>query len=93
MRSIGLGGQQLVPDGPLAERGDRGALALAGGWCLPGDLGKPWPAWAAALLPSAAPRRPGSCCGRLQIFQQIGAAETPDLLAALDALTGPPPAP
>jgi tetratricopeptide (TPR) repeat protein/transcriptional regulator with XRE-family HTH domain len=28
----------------------------------------------------------------LEIFQQIGAAEAPDLLAELDALTGPPPA-
>jgi hypothetical protein len=28
----------------------------------------------------------------LEIFQRIGAAETPDLLAELDALTGPPPA-
>jgi hypothetical protein len=27
----------------------------------------------------------------LEIFQRIGAAETPDLLAELDALTGPPP--
>jgi hypothetical protein len=26
----------------------------------------------------------------LEIFQQIGAAEGPDLLAELDALTGPP---
>jgi tetratricopeptide (TPR) repeat protein/transcriptional regulator with XRE-family HTH domain len=29
----------------------------------------------------------------LEIFQRIGAAEAPDLLAELDALTGPPPAP
>jgi hypothetical protein len=28
----------------------------------------------------------------LEIFQQIGAAEAPDLLAELDALLGPPPA-
>jgi len=28
----------------------------------------------------------------LEIFQQIGAAEAPDLLAELDALPGPPPA-
>ena len=28
----------------------------------------------------------------LKIFQRIGAAEAPDLLAELDALTGPPPA-
>ena len=28
----------------------------------------------------------------LEIFQRIGAAEAPDLLAELDALTGPPPA-
>ena len=31
------GVQQLVPDGPLAERRDRGALALAGRRGLPGD--------------------------------------------------------
>ena len=29
----------------------------------------------------------------LKIFHRIGAAEAPDLLAELDALTGPPPAP
>ena len=29
----------------------------------------------------------------LEIFQRIGAAEAPDLLAELDALPGPPPAP
>jgi hypothetical protein len=32
-----------VPDGPLAERGDRGALALAGGRGLPGDLAEERP--------------------------------------------------
>jgi hypothetical protein len=37
--------------------------------------------WAAALLHQA-----------LEIFNRIGAAEAPDLLAELDALTGPPPA-
>ena len=37
------GGQQLVPDGPLAERRDRRALALAGGRGLPGDLAEERP--------------------------------------------------
>jgi hypothetical protein len=32
-----------VPDGPLAERGDRGAFALAGGRGLPGDLAEERP--------------------------------------------------
>jgi len=32
-----------VPDGPFAERGDRGALALAGGRGLPGDLAEERP--------------------------------------------------
>jgi len=37
------GVQQLVPDGPLAERRDRGAFPLAGGRGLPGDLAEERP--------------------------------------------------
>src|ERR1700678_1567044 len=58
----------------------REAHALAGlGRCAlaAGDAGQ-----AGVLLRQAA-----------EIFQRIGAAEAPDLLAELDALTGPPPAP
>jgi hypothetical protein len=43
MRSIGPLSSSSVPDGPLAERGDRGAFALAGGRGLPGDLAEERP--------------------------------------------------
>jgi len=43
-----------VPDGPLAERGDRGALALAGGRGLPGDLAEERPDRRRGQLPDLA---------------------------------------
>jgi hypothetical protein len=43
-----------VPDGPLAERRDRGALALAGGRGLPGDLAEERPDRRRGQLPDLA---------------------------------------
>ena len=46
--------QQLVPDGPLTERRDRSALALAGGRGLPGDLAEERPDRPRGQLPDLA---------------------------------------
>jgi hypothetical protein len=43
-----------MPDGPLAERGDRGALALARGRGLPGDLAEERPDRLRGQLPDLA---------------------------------------